>query len=76
MPCRFNELRKLDTSASPSGVRVIWQRHELANLKAWPMALGAKDGMILTAAQVKALEKKLDDGTCVEFEAANPGRLD
>ena len=36
----------------------------------------AKDGAILTEAQVQALEKKkLDDEACGEIETAHPGYL-
>ncbi len=60
-----NELRKLGVFVSPSGVRSIWLRHALASFKTRLKALEAKvaeEGIILTEAQVQALEKKnLDD---------------
>ena len=60
-----NELRKRGVFVSASGVRSIWLRHDLANFKARLKALEAKiaeEGIILTEAQVQALEKKkLDD---------------
>ena len=60
-----NELRKLGVFVSASGVRSIWMRHDLANFKQRLKALEAKvanDGIVLTEAQVQALEKKkLDD---------------
>lgn len=74
-----NELRKLSVFVSPSGVRSIWLRHDLANFKKRLKALEAKvaeDGTILTEAQVQALEKKkLDDEACGEIETAYPGYL-
>ena len=74
-----NELRKLGVFVSPSGVRSIWLRHDLANFKARLKALEAKvaeDGGILTEAQVQALEKKKhDDEACGEIETAHPGYL-
>ncbi len=74
-----NELRKLGTFVSPSGVRGIWLRHNLANFKNRLKALEekvAQEGIILTEAQVSALEKKkLDDIACGEIETAHPGYL-
>jgi transposase InsO family protein len=74
-----NELRKLGVFVSPSGVRSIWLRHDLANFKVRLKALEAKvasEGGILTEAQVQALEKKKhDDEACGEIETAHPGYL-
>ena len=74
-----NELRKTGVFVSPSGVRSIWLRHNLANFKNRLKALEAKvaeDGIILTEAQVQALEKKkLDDEATGEIETAHPGYL-
>ena len=74
-----NELRKQGVFVSPSGVRSIWLRHDLSNFKRRLRALEAKvaeDGLILTEAQVQALEKKkLDDEACGEIETAHPGYL-
>jgi len=74
-----NELRKLGTFVSPSGVRSIWLRHTLACFKDRLKALEAKvasEGIILTEAQVAALErKKHDDVACGEIETAHPGYL-
>jgi len=74
-----NELRKQGVFVSPSGVRSIWLRHDLANFKARLRALEAKvaeESLVLTEAQVQALEKKkLDDEVCGEIETAHPGYL-
>lgn len=74
-----NELRKQGTFVSPTGVRGVWLRHDLENFKKRLKALEAKvaeEGLILTEAQVQALEKKkLDDQACGEIETAHPGYL-
>ena len=74
-----NELRKRGIFVSPSGVRSIWLRHELANFKQRLRALEkhvAATGAVLTEAQVVALEKKRDDDiACGEIETAYPGYL-
>ena len=74
-----NELRKQGIFVSASGVRGIWLRHHLANFKSRLKALEAKvaeQGVILTEAQVQALErKKHDDEASGEIETAHPGYL-
>jgi len=74
-----NELRKRGTFVSPSGVRSIWLRNELANFRQRLRALEkhvAETGAVLTEAQVVALEKKRDDDiACGEIETAHPGYL-
>lgn len=75
-----NELRKRGIFVSPSGVRSIWLRHELANfrsrLKALEAKMAAEEGLILTEAQVQALEKKkLDEESHGEIETTHPGYL-
>ena len=74
-----NELRKQGIVVSPSGVRSIWLRHELANFKSRLKALEAKvaeEGLILSEAQVQALEKKHhDDEASGEIDTAHPGYL-
>lgn len=74
-----NELRKQGVFVSGSGVRSIWLRHNLANFKQRLKALEArvaKDGIILTEAQVAALERKQDDNVaCGEIDTAHPGYL-
>ena len=74
-----NELRQRGVFVSPSGVRSIWLRHELASFKQRLMVLEkqmADTGGILTEAQVAALEKKREDDIAHgEIETAHPGYL-
>ena len=74
-----NELRKLGVFVSPSGVRSIWLRHNLACFKDRLRALSAKvaeQGLILTESQVAAMERKQhDDEACGEIDTAHPGYL-
>jgi transposase InsO family protein len=74
-----NELRKQGVFVSPSGVRCIWLRHNLASFKERLTALekkSAEENFILTEAQVAALERKKDDDlACGEIETAHPGYL-
>jgi transposase InsO family protein len=74
-----NELRKRGSFISPTGVRSVWLRHGLATFKERLRALEAKvaaEGLVLTEAQVQALEKKRqDDEASGEIETAHPGYL-
>jgi len=74
-----NELRKAGLFVSPSGVRSIWLRHGLASFRERLKALEqkvAQEGIVLTEAQVTALEhKKHDDEASGEIETAHPGYL-
>lgn len=74
-----NELRKKGVFISGCGVRSVWLRHNLENFKKRLKALEEKvanEGIILSDAQVAALEKKKhDDEACGEIETQHPGYL-
>lgn len=74
-----NELRKKGVFISGSGVRSIWQQHDLENFRKRLKALEekvAREGIVLTDAQIAALEKKAhDDEASGEIETAHPGYL-
>src|SRR6266853_827712 len=62
-----NELRRRGLTISPAGVRCVWQRHDLE-------AKSAQDGLVLTEAQVAALERARQHNEAHgEFESECPG---
>ncbi len=74
-----NELRKINIIVSPTGVRSVWLRHGLHKFRLRLAALekkAAAEGLVLTEAQVAALERKREEQLeCGEIDTAHPGYL-
>jgi hypothetical protein len=64
---------------SPSGVRSVWPRNNLETFSKRLKnveVLVAKNGMVLTEGQLRALEKKeTEREACGEIETSHPGYL-
>lgn len=74
-----NELKQKNILISPSGVRTVWLRNNLQNLKLRLKHLeahSAREGIVLTESQVVALEQaKLNKEAHGEIETHHPGFL-
>ncbi|GIL56561.1 hypothetical protein Vafri_11902, partial [Volvox africanus] len=72
-------VQKKGILVSPGGVRSIWLRNDLNNLKKRLVALETKmaqDGIVLTEAQLKVLEKRKSEKEAHgEIETEHPGYL-
>ena len=74
-----NELKKEGIFISPGGVRSVWMRHDLQKMSLRLKALEekmAKENLILTESQLKALEKAKEERVAHgEIETEFPGYL-
>jgi len=71
-------LKRQGLSISPAGVRCVWQRHDLTSIKHRLKALEAKvaqDGILLTEAQITALEGQIRQGSAWRVRERMPRLL-
>jgi hypothetical protein len=73
-----NELRMQDINVSPSGVRGVWMRHDIATRHKRLLRLKKQthdDSFILSDAQIALLERHSVDFRCRHVESSRPGEL-
>ena len=74
-----NELKQEGILVSPGGVRSIWLRNDLNNIKKRLKVLESKmaeDGLVLTESQLSALERRKNEQESYgEIDTAHPGYL-
>jgi transposase InsO family protein len=73
-----NELRLMGYTISPSGVRYVWLRHDLETRTKRLLRLeqeAHKSTFVLSAEQIRLLERHSTDVRCRHIEVSRPGEL-